>query len=249
MDRVQRIACFTDFGASGPYVGQMQMVLHDLVPHVPVFPLLSDLPPFRPDLAAYLLPQLARDAPRQSLFLCIVDPGVGGERSALAARVDGNWYVGPDNGLLAIAVRRAAQVDCWRIDWRPKRLSASFHGRDLFSPIAARIAVEGRVPGTPLAPGQLVGSDWPDDCPRVVYSDAYGNLCSGIRAAAVDRRSFIRAGNQMLGFARTFCEVPVGASFWYENAFGLIEFSVNQGRADRTLGLGIGDRVDLNLGD
>jgi S-adenosylmethionine hydrolase len=73
----------------------------------------------------------------------------------------------------------------------------------------------------------------------------YGNLCSGIRAAKVDRESTIRAGNHTLRFARTFCDVPVGTAFWYENAFGLIELAVNQGRADHNLGLSIGDRVAL----
>lgn len=221
------------------------MVLHHTIPHVLVFNLVSDLPAYRPDLAAYLLPQLVRDVPPESLFLCVVDPGVGGERSAVAALIDDRWYVGPDNGLLSIALRRAGQVECWRVDWRPSKLSSSFHGRDLFAPVAAHIALEGRVIGTPMTPGELVGADWSDDCHKVVYGDLYGNLCIGTRAEAVDRRSTIKAGNQTLGFSRTFCEVPVGTAFWYENAFGLIELAVNQGRADCALGLEVGDSITL----
>ena len=104
---IDRIALVTDFGPGGPYVGQLKLRLSELVPGIPVIDLVSDLTPFRSDLAAYFLPALVRDIPNSTLYLCVVDPGVGGERAALAVLADGNWYVGPDNGLLAVVARRA----------------------------------------------------------------------------------------------------------------------------------------------
>ncbi len=242
---IKRIALVTDFAAAGPYSGQLRMVLDGLLPELPVVDLVSDLPPFRPDLAAYLIPQLIRDVPSDTLFLCVVDPGVGGERAVLALRADGNWFVGPDNGLLAVVARRAGEVHCRRVDWRPQRLSASFHGRDLFAPIAARIAKGIALSGADLTPAGMEGHDWPGECLKVIYRDGYGNLCSGIRASGVDRRVRIATGDRAIGYARTFCEVPAGTPFWYENSFGLIELAVNQGRADRLLGLAPGDELGL----
>lgn len=242
---IKRIALVTDFAAAGPYLGQLRLVLDGLLPGLPVIDLVSDLPPFRPDLAAYLIPQLVRGLPSETLFLCVVDPGVGGERGALALQADGNWFVGPDNGLLALVAGRAAEVHCRRVDWRPQRLSASFHGRDLFAPIGGRIVQGGALPGEDLAVAEMVGHDWPKERAEVIYRDVYGNLCSGIRAQGIDPGTMIAAGELILRHGRTFCDVPSGTPFWYENSFGLIELAVNRGRADRLLGLEPGDAIEL----
>ncbi len=74
---VERIALFTDFGAASPYLGQIRLLLAQALPDLPVIDLISDLTPFRPDLAAYLLPALVRDMPQRTIYLGIVDPGVG----------------------------------------------------------------------------------------------------------------------------------------------------------------------------
>ncbi|MBK1699916.1 SAM hydrolase/SAM-dependent halogenase family protein [Thiococcus pfennigii] len=246
--RVARIALLTDFGV-GPYVGQLRLLLGAEVPDCPVVDLIHDLPAFRPDLAAYLLPALLRDLPPACLHLCIVDPGVGGPREVLLVRAGGHWLMGPDNGLLALVARRATGGAVWRLDWRPPRMSASFHGRDLFVPLAVR-ALRGEALGAVArAPDALVGADWPDERSAIIYCDHYGNLMTGLRAEAVASGARIRAGGRLLARARTFCEVPPGEGFWYVNAFGLIELAVNQGSAARVLGLGPGDPVDLSTAD
>jgi S-adenosylmethionine hydrolase len=243
---IDRIALVTDFGPGGPYVGQMKLRLAQLVPRIPVIALVSDLTPFRSDLAAYLLPALVRDMPSRTLYLCVVDPGVGGERAALAVLADDNWYVGPDNGLLALVARRAKEVQVLRVDWRPVRLSDSFHGRDLFAPVGAMLCA-GEIPAcTEIDVGQMVGSDWPSEALRLIYTDPYGNLTTGQNGWSLDRNRILLAGGRELGFARTFCEVPPGRAFWYENSFGLVELAVNQGRADQTLGLKTGDVIGVS---
>lgn len=242
---IDRIALVTDFGPGGPYVGQMKLRLSELVPPILVADLVSDLTRFRPDLAAYLLPPLARDVPAGTLYLCVVDPGVGGERAALAVEADGCWYVGPDNGLLAMVVRRAMRVRVLQVDWRPERLSDSFHGRDLFAPVAAMLC-RGQLPArSEMNPKLMVGSDWPDELSRILYEDPYGSLMTGCRAASLERGAVIEARGRELRHARTFCEVPPGTAFWSENSFGLVELAVNQGRATLALGLGPGDPVSI----
>ena len=134
------IFIFTDFGLEGPYVGQMKAVLACEAPGVPVIDLFADLPAFDAQAAAYLLAAYGGRLPAGGVCLSVIDPGVGGARAPLALSADGRWYVGPDNGLFAIVARRAESLEAWRITWRPAGLSASFHGRDLFAPVAARLA-------------------------------------------------------------------------------------------------------------
>ncbi len=242
---INRIALVTDFGPGGPYVGQMKLRLAELIPAIPVIDLVSDLTPFRPDLAAYLLPALVRDMSVGMLYLCVVDPGVGSERAALAVKADGCWYLGPDNGLMAVVAKRGQEVQALRVDWRPERMSDSFHGRDLFAPVAAMLCGGNLPPCTEIEPEQMVGGDWPFDLPRVVYADPYGNLMTGLRAAALDRGAILEVRGRELGFARTFCEVPPGTAFWNENSFGLVELAVNRGSAGRDLGLAVGDPIGV----
>ena len=84
---------------------------------------------------------------KPDVVLALVDPGVGGDRKALALLVDGCWYVGPDNGLFHAVINQSHQdARVWQITWRPEVLSATFHGRDLFAPIAAKL-VCGSAPG------------------------------------------------------------------------------------------------------
>ncbi|HLO74902.1 MAG TPA: SAM-dependent chlorinase/fluorinase, partial [Magnetospirillum sp.] len=158
------IGLFTDFGSSGIYLGQVRSVLVGAAPQCPVVDLMSDAPAWNPRAAAYLLAALAPYWPADMVVMAVVDPGVGSKRLPLLAEIDGRWFVGPDNGLFAILARRAATCRTWAITWQPRALSASFHGRDLFAPVAARLAVGeapesiGAVPAEPQA-----STPWPDD--------------------------------------------------------------------------------------
>jgi S-adenosylmethionine hydrolase len=176
------IVLFTDFGLHGPYTGQMKAVLHQTVPGVPVIDLFADAPAGNPKAAAYLLTAYDDLFPAGTVFLCVVDPGVGSERPPIILKADGRWYVGPGNGLFELVHRRAEEKHSWDIEWNPAQL-----------PSGARLAAAGRV----------------------------------------------------LERARTFSDLPPGDAFWYENSNGLAEIAVNQGRADRTLGLAIGSPVEV----
>ncbi|MGH7093704.1 MAG: SAM hydrolase/SAM-dependent halogenase family protein, partial [Stellaceae bacterium] len=179
------IALFTDFGLSGPYTGQMAAVLRHDAPSVPVVSLFADAPVGSPRPGAYLLAAYAAWFPPATVFLSVVDPGVGGARRALIVEASDRLYVGPDNGLFEIVQRRAGTARCWEIAWQPPSLSASFHGRDLFAPVAARLARGETCAslGGPVAP--LRQPDWPDDLAEIVYVDHYGNALTGLRGSVV----------------------------------------------------------------
>jgi S-adenosylmethionine hydrolase len=239
------IGLVSDFGPGSPYVGQVLSVLSALAPGISVVDLMSDAPPWRPDLAAYLLPALMRDLPGPAVLVCVIDPGVGTERRALAIEVDGHWLVGPDNGLLSVAARKAHRVRALRVDWRPERLSESFHGRDLFAPVGARLAMGRDVDCTPISSSKLVGDDWPDQSASVIYVDGYGNLVTGLEAASVPRESIFELAGRALAYSRVFSEAPADRPFWYENCFGLVEVAWAQGRAADLLCVKAGDRLSL----
>jgi S-adenosyl-L-methionine hydrolase (adenosine-forming) len=239
------IALFTDFGLHGPYTGQMKAVLHQMAPCVPIVDLFADAPVGNPRASAYLLAAYAPWFPVRTVFLCVVDPGVGGTRPALILEADGRWYVGPGNGLFELVRRRAEETHDWDIDWNPERLSASFHGRDLFAPVAGMLARGEPPPGRPREYGADRRPDWPDDLREVVYVDHFGNAMIGVRAATLPPNASLAAAGRVVTRARTFSDLPPSAAFWYENSNGLAEIAVNQGRADRELGLVIGTPVEL----
>ena len=239
------IALFTDFGIADPYVGQLHAVLARDAPDVPVIDLFHAVPNFDIRAAAYLLPALTRDFPPDTVFVCVVDPGVGGARPAVMLKADGCWYVGPDNGLFHVLTRRVSAHECHVIRWRPPKLSASFHGRDLFAPVAARLAHGEKPESEPAALTEPAGEPWPDDLAQILFVDHYGNAVTGLRAAAISAAQHLRAGGEVVKYARVFSESPAGAPFWYENANGLAEIAINRGNAATTLGLQPGDPITL----
>ncbi|ACL73377.1 SAM hydrolase/SAM-dependent halogenase family protein [Thioalkalivibrio sulfidiphilus] len=234
---------FTDFGIAGPYLGQVRAVLQAAYPARPVVDACADAPAFDARASAYLLASLVSFYPTDSIWLAVVDPGVGTERDGLILEADGRWFVGPDNGLLSRVANNAREVRLWRIQWRPEWLSSSFHGRDWFAPVAAGLA-QGRLPECiAMDPAGMQGYGWVRDLAEVIYVDHYGNIMTGLRAEQLDKNTLLRVGSQRVANARTFGAVPAGAAFWYENAFGLVEIAVNQGRADLQLSVGVGDEV------
>lgn len=236
------IALFTDFGSGGPYVGQVHGVLARDAPGVPIIDLFHEVPRYDIRAAAYLLPAYAAVFPQDTVFVCVVDPGVGGARRPLYVVADGRRFVGPDNGLFSLVMRRAARCEVHEILWRPPVLSTSFHGRDLFAPVAAMLA-QGRPPANRrlalVPPGT---NEWPDDLTQVLYIDGYGNGITGLRASQLPIHTDLRLGTHSISYARVYEEAVAGCPFWYENANGLVEIAVSRGSAQRVLGLAPGDR-------
>ena len=237
------IALFTDYGLHGPYLGQVKAVLHLLLPAEKVINLLADAPRDNPKASAYLLAAFSQAfaADQETIFFSVVDPGVGSfQDQPVVIKADGQWYVGPDNGLFDMVCRRSSGVQCRRIDWRPETLSASFHGRDLYAPTIAMIR-NNEVPGKEITWQDRHG--WPDDLFEIIYVDHFGNCMTGIRGEMLSNDKAIQVNSRMIDYADTFSTVAHGTPFWYHNSQGLVEIAVNGGSAARQLGLGTGTRV------
>ncbi len=237
---------FTDFGYQGPYVGEMKIVLAEDAPNIPVIELMQDAPRCNPKAAAYLLDSLTGRLPADAFIVGVVDPGVGDAgRRPVVLQADGRCYVGPDNGLFDLVARNAATSEWWEIIWRPEHMSNSFHGRDLFAPVAAKLASVGfswaGISSTP--PPEH--SDWPDELPEIIYIDHFGNAITGLRAGSFDESVKIELSGKLLAFAPTFSAVARGQAFWYANSSGLVEIAVNEDRAAACLDLAVGDKLRL----
>ncbi|MEM6998313.1 MAG: SAM-dependent chlorinase/fluorinase [Pseudomonadota bacterium] len=236
------IFLFTDYGVGGPYVGQLEAVLHQHLPEERVINLMANAPRNNPKAGAYLLASLSEHIPTKSVFLCVVDPGVGSNQDKpVILNINHRWYVGPDNGLFDIVARQDIDRECWQITWKPEYLSNSFHGRDLYAPVCSKIVNREAIPGDKV--DWKDQHQWPDDLNEVIYIDHFGNCITGIRADQLDNKVMISINNQKLLNANTFSDVPAGKAFWYENSNGLVEIAVNQGSAAENLELKIGSRL------
>ena len=234
---------FTDFGHSGPYIGQVEERLFRADPAIRVIHLVTDAPAFASLEAGYLLAALAgRTGP--GVFLAVVDPGVGGERMPVVVQSGDQWFVGPDNGLFAPLVSQHPGAALFRINYRPASMSATFHGRDLFAPVAAKLATAGFVSLERI--DRLAVHDSPQDLARIVYIDHYGNLVTGMRADKVSPEQQLLFAGTRLDHAGRFGEVEPGMPFWYGNSLGLVEISINRGSAEQRFSAKVGMDVSFH---
>jgi S-adenosyl-L-methionine hydrolase (adenosine-forming) len=238
------IFLFTDFGADDLYVGQLKARLLSTNPDARIIDLLHQAPNFDARSGAHLLAALAPQL-AGGVTLAVVDAGVGSERRPVAVQADDSWYIGPDNGLLSVLAARARTSCSWEIVWRPQHLSHSFHGRDLFAPIASMLASGQWWPHALREVSRLNVDFGAADLARVIYTDHYGNALTGLRNSSLPQEAVIMIAGHKLRHARVFSEASQGTPFWYENSLGLVEIAVNCGNAAQLLGIGPGSPLKV----
>lgn len=238
------IYLFSDFSYQGPYLGQLKSVLYEQATNAVVIDLMHDAPAFNSRASAHLLAASMLSISRDSIVLAIVDPGVGSDRKGVVLRADSRWYVGPDNGLLDVVAQRAHAAQWYEIIYDNPNASRSFHGRDIFAPVAAMLSNEieltqylRKIDNTM----QVVSTDLAE----IIYIDRFGNLMSGLRSSEVDESKSIWFGDVKIKRATTFADVPEGDVFYYENSQGLLEIAINSRSAKEKFSAAIGDVVGV----
>jgi S-adenosyl-L-methionine hydrolase (adenosine-forming) len=253
------ITLTTDFGHEGPFVGVMKGAIWGRFPEARVVDLTHEIVAHWPAEAGFWLSRAYRYFPRGSVHVAVVDPGVGTSRSNLVVEADGHLFLAPDNGLLAPVADRAGGARVVRMGAAELgRLgihhpSATFHGRDVFAPVAAELAA-GRVSAQQLgeATTTLVPS-WVDE-PRVeprsvtgvvITMDHFGNLITNIDAALIERfrLPLVHAGNHHFDLLRTYGDTKPGQYLALVNSFGVIEIARAENSAAEGLGLSRGAPV------
>lgn len=242
------VALLTDFGARDPYVGLTKGMVLRSHPKAMLVDLVHDIPPQDLALAAFFLRAAVDRFPPGTIFLAVVDPGVGTARRAVCGLAHGCFWIGPDNGVLGEVL--AADSEVRAIDFEHLGLHASsrtFHGRDVFAPFAGSLAA-GRFGFTAVGPraGELVRvPPMTTGTPRVVHVDTYGNLVTNVPATAIANVRAVRIAGRSVPLRGTYGDAAPGSLVCLVNSYDLVEVAENQGSAAATLAAGRGAPVVL----
>lgn len=249
------ITLLTDFGSVDPFAGIMKGVILGIAPHALLVDLTHCVPPQEVVPGALLLRSAVPYFPDGTIHVAVVDPGVGSSRRSLVIETARGLLIGPDNGLLSLAAaslgRGCARAIENRELMRPE-VSSTFHGRDVFAPVAAHLACG----LSPESVGPAVESIVELDLPlpqrdateirgAVIHVDVFGNLITNISADALS--AFPANGlcvslGQVLftGVSSAYADVPAGAPLAIVGSWGMLEIAIRNGNAARTLGVGVG---------
>ena len=269
------IALLSDFGSQDIYTGVMKAVIAGIAPHVTLVDLTHEIPPGDVRRAAFRLWQALPHVPKGTIFLAVVDPGVGTARRPLAIEADGFCCVGPDNGIFTylLSGKRARAVE---ISNPVGRLSASntFHGRDIFAPAAGLLASGRGIDRLGREASDIVSISWPrlsraDDgsiCGELLFPDRFGNVVTSIGAllrmpdglrfepwipgssslTLPSAAARVRLADGIeLPLAGAFADVSPGEPLAYIGSDNLLEIGINRGNAAQVLGLSIGAEIRL----
>ena len=259
------IALLSDFGLDDPYVGQMKGVLAGLAPEAAVVDISHQVRPFDVMQGAFYLAASWRFFPEGCVLLSVVDPGVGTERRLVIGKWEGRFFLGPDNGLLALVFGPESGEVGGERGWElamPSVLgehSNTFHGRDILAPAAARLAlgVDPQRLGRPLDLGSLHRPAWaePEQLGReitahVLHVDRFGNCLLNLPEclwpeAGMEHVELLAPLLQPLALVRTYAQIPTGGVGVLVGSQGYWELAVNQGSAATVLGLAPGMRIVL----
>lgn len=250
----------TDFGLVDPFVGIMKGVIIGIVPAVRIVDVTHGVPAQNVVAGAYALASAVRWFPRGTIHVAVVDPGVGTRRRALLVETVDGWLVGPDNGLLSLAaparaVRRIFDVS--RSAVRSKPVSRTFHGRDVFAPVAAALAA-GVAPerlGRPVRSMHRLRTPAPRRraatlLGQVLWADGFGNLSTNVSAGVLARafrggRLSITIAGHVVPFRPSYAGVPLGRPVAVVNSSDLVEIAVNGGSAAAHFGAGHGTEIEI----
>jgi S-adenosylmethionine hydrolase len=256
------VTFLSDYGLDDDFVGVCHGVIARIAPGVRVIDVTHGIARHDVRSGALVLRRALAFMPA-GVHLAVVDPEVGGARRAVALRCadEERVLVGPDNGLLAPAAERfggvVEAVDVGRSPLRLEPVSASFHGRDVFAPVAAAIAAGAPLAeaGEPLDPAELVALALPGArlcdsglLAHVLQADRYGNVVLDVEHAQL-AGSGLRVGRAVTVngrpalYATTFADVPAGGLLLYEDGYRTLALAVNRGSALDELGLGLDDEV------
>lgn len=250
------ITLTTDFGLADGYVGVMKGVILGIAPHVVMVDLTHEVAPQNIRQAAFILATAVAYFAPGTIHLAVVDPGVGTPRRPLLVVTPRARYVGPDNGIFSQALAEP-NAQAWELDqpayWL-STVSRTFHGRDVFAPIAAHLAAG--VPPERLGRRIYDPVSLPLSAPRrhadghisgeVIHVDRFGNLISNIPAGWITPGAWsCRIADQVAPLVGSYAEVPEGALAGLVGSAGAVEVAVRNGNAARRLNVEIGEKVEL----
>lgn len=257
------ITLLTDFGTEDTYVGVMKGVIASLCPDATVIDLTHEVPPQDIATGAFLLDVSVDYFPDGTIHVAVVDPGVGTARKPIALRTAKAFFVGPDNGIFTLVLQRQKLLQAVCLEnprYHLPSISATFHGRDIFAPVAAHIAcgVALEELGTPLTrlqrlPLPRIRVDWLGIRATVVHIDRFGNAITNLIRADYEawRARWdvkepvveVVSAKALLPICRTYADVPRGQPLALFGSSERLEVAVHGGSAAQTMNLRRGDTI------
>ncbi len=250
------VALFTDYGWDDPYVSQLKGVIITIDPTARILDLTHTVPPFNVAEGAYLLDQCAEEFPAGTIFVAVVDPQVGTARDPVLIETNkGKFFVGPDNGLFTEVIDREGFSRAWKLDkteyYLPGSGSATFHGRDIFAPVAAHLAagIDPDKMGTPVKNLLMLPIKDPSFSSgtisvQVLHIDRYGNVVLNLKSDSDVAAKFkdgnlvkISIGKESYSgpLVKTYGDGEKGRLILLYGGNGLLEIAMNQGSAVKEL--------------
>jgi len=248
------ITLTTDFGAADPYAGMMKGVILSIFPAARIVDLSHEIPAHDPAAAAWVLLDSVPFFPPGTVHLAVVDPGVGSKRRPLALRNGDRFFVGPDNGIFSAFLPADETVELNRPQFFLPKISACFHGRDLFAPVAARLAAGSALAdfGSPLADPVRLRLPQPvqeGDTLRgeVIRVDRFGNLITNIPERLLPPSPFAAriGGTDVPGLFPCYAAIPAGTCAALLGSSGRLEIARPQGSAAAALAAAAGATVAI----
>jgi S-adenosylmethionine hydrolase len=254
------ISITTDFGNVDGFVGVMKGVMLGITHGGTSFVDISnEIAPGDIASGAWILANSFKFFPPGTVHLAIVDPGVGSKRRGVIIRSSDYLFVAPDNGLLSLALESLGAVDCFEIGnpkfWRAD-VSTTFHGRDIFAPVAAHLAAgkDAKEFGNEIEYSSLIRLPDPRlDIAKsgitgvVRYIDRFGNLITNIDSASLESSRHLVAGGREIPVRESYSSVQSGELLALGGSHGFVEIAMNGGRADSALNAKIGTEVILKF--
>jgi S-adenosylmethionine hydrolase len=254
------VSLTTDFGLSDWFVGTMRGVVLGINPGAIVVDINHEIPAGDIRAGAFVLAASYRFFPKGTVHVAIIDPGVGSQRRSIAAQTTNHFFVGPDNGVLSWALRNEKIDAVHALENRKYFLPAvsqTFHGRDVFAPVAAHLSRGIEIGQLGPRVNDLERMPWPQ--PRrssnrvdgeVVYLDHFGNAITNIEAQNIDafgkrRLSVWLGGKRVCSLGRYYQSVAKGTPVALIGSTGFLEVAVNGGSATNSFGIRVGDCVQV----
>ncbi|MDE3001491.1 MAG: SAM-dependent chlorinase/fluorinase [Gemmatimonadota bacterium] len=254
------ITLTTDFGLYDGYVAAMKGAILSIAPDVSLVDVSHQVSPQDVASGAYILSRAYRYFPAGAVHLAVVDPGVGSARRAIVVETSGHRFVGPDNGLFSAVFQRESTwkaVEIRNATYLRSEVSPTFHGRDIFGPVAAHLCngVSLDELGPRITDPVRLNLWTIQECDnsivgRIVHVDRFGNAISNLGKRRVGSEGVrVRAGEFVFDrICRTYAEVPEGSSLALYGSDNTLEIAINGGNASRNLGLKRGDRITVDFG-
>jgi S-adenosylmethionine hydrolase len=258
------IALLTDFGFKDPYVSEMKGVILSINRNAKIIDITHEIEKYNIQLGAFILASAAKFFPKGTIYLAVVDPGVGAERKALLIDANGDFFIGPDNGLLVLAAKEKGITNIYHllnVKYFRREVSSTFHGRDIFAPVAAYLSLgvppkEFGEPITEYEEPSFIEAEVKEEkiLSEVLYIDSFGNIITNISFSHLEKINIslgdwinlkIKNKNYKVKFSKSYFSVDKGELLALIGSHNFLELAVNLGNAAEKLKVKVGDKIIL----